>query len=371
MRKIILLGASIALFACTSTTKENGYTVNVKLTNIPEDITTDTLVLSAKYPYSAGDNIAIVKDGTCQFKGNVQTPNNYMIYYKGAGRPFCKFFLENEVFEIDANLADPKNSIIEGGVTQSVINTINKKADEIYTKFHIDSLMKEYRTATEESKVKIRAIYDEASAKVKALSDEYIKQHPTSFYALDNIKNNIEELPSDSLDKSIAAFKALPEYNDNKNLKEVDSLNNIIKSLQPGNLAPDFSQEDPEGKMIKFSDIYSKNKVTMVDFWASWCGPCRAFNPTLVKIYNEYHKKGFEILGVSFDNNKEAWIKGIKDDKLTWPQVSDLKGWQNAVGDIYYVRFVPQNIFVNQEGKIIARQASEAQIEEILKEYCK
>ncbi len=371
MKKLILLGASIALFACTSTNKEAAYTVSVKLTNVPENITTDTVVLSASYPYAAGDNIAIVKDGVCEFKGSVQTPDNYMLYYKGEGRPFCRFFLENEVFEINADLSNPKNSIIEGGVTQAVMDSINKKTDEIYKTFQIDSLVNEYRTATEEGKAKIREIYDEATSKIKSFSDEYIKQHPTSFYALNNLKENIEELPSDSLDKRIAQFKALPEYKDNKTLKTVDSLNNIIKSLQPGMIAPNFTQNNPEGKPVTFSDIYSKNKITMVDFWASWCRPCRLFNPTLVKIYNEYHKKGFEILGVSLDTNKDAWIKGIKDDKLTWPQVSDVKGWKNDVAAMYYVKFVPQNIFVDQEGKIIARQASEAQIEELLKEYCK
>ena len=326
---------------------------------------------SNSFPYKPGDKIAVIKDGTCEFKGSVQTPDNYLLYLKGEGRPFCRFFLENESFEIDANLSNPSASVIEGGVTQKVMNTINKKAEEIYASFGLDSLMKEYRTATEEGKAKIESIYTEAMDKINSLSDEYIKQHPTSFYALNNLKDNIEKIPSDSVDKAIAAFKTLPEYKDNKNLKQVDSLNNIIKALQPGKQAPNFTQDDPEGKPITFSDIYSKNKITMIDFWASWCSPCRAFNPTLVKIYNEYHKKGFEILGVSLDNNKEAWIKGIKDDKLTWPQVSDVKGWQNDVAALYYVKFIPQNVFVDQEGKIIARQASEEQIEELLKEYCK
>ena len=120
--------------------------------------------------------------------------------------------------------------------------------------------------------------------------------------------------------------------------------------------------------MIKFSDVYSKNKVTMLDFWASWCGPCRAFNPTLVRIYKKYHSKGFEVLGVSFDTDKARWEDAIKKDGLTWPHVSDLKGWENAVGTPYMVKYIPQNVLVDQSGTIIKRRATEEEIEQILSE---
>ena len=186
----------------SSGTNENGYTVKVKISDAPADLSTDTLVLSSTFPYKAGDNIAIVKNGVCEFKGNVTTPDNYMLYFKGEGRPFCRFFLENESFEIDANLSNPSASVIEGGVTQKVMNTINKKAEEIYASFGLDSLMKEYRTATEEGKAKIESIYTEAMDKINSLSDEYIKQHPTSFYALNNLKENIEKIPSDKIGRA-------------------------------------------------------------------------------------------------------------------------------------------------------------------------
>jgi len=109
----------------------------------------------------------------------------------------------------------------------------------------------------------------------------------------------------------------------------------------------------------------------MVDFWASWCGPCRAFNPDLVKIYKKYHKKGFEILGVSHDRDYDAWVKGIKDDKLTWPQVSDLKFWDNEVGRMYYVRYIPQNIFVDQNGIIVGRQIDKPEVANFIDEFLK
>ena len=113
--------------------------------------------------------------------------------------------------------------------------------------------------------------------------------------------------------------------------------------------------------------VLQAQKPVLIDFWASWCGPCRAFNPTLTKIYKEYKKKGFGIIGVSLDRDKDAWRKAIKDDKLDWVHVSDLGFWNNEVAKQYHVRYIPQSIFVDQEGKILKRQPSHEEIEELLK----
>ena len=109
----------------------------------------------------------------------------------------------------------------------------------------------------------------------------------------------------------------------------------------------------------------------MRSFWASGCVPCRNFNPTLVKIYKKYHKLGVDIIGVSLDRDKDSWIEGIKEDGLTWTQVSDLKFWQSEVGQLYNVSFIPQNVFVDAEGNIIGRKVAEDDIEILLDEYLK
>ncbi len=371
MKKLILIGAVLGLFACNSSTQETGYTINVSLTGEPSEFKSDTLLLANRSEDEAIEQTAVLENGKCKFTGNVTTPENYTISFKGERGILCYLFLENEKYDVTIPVENPRESKISGGTTQQIITSINEKSRELMKAAKIDSLRKAYKEATEEGKKIINEIFNKTSAEIDNLKQEYISANPTSVLALSNLIQNVEEIPIDSVQAQLARFKALPEYAKNRNIASLEKVINTLKSLQPGMQAPDFTQNDPEGKPVKFSDIYSKNKVTMVDFWASWCSPCRAFNPTLVKIYNDYKKKGFEIVGVSFDSKHDAWIKGIKDDKLTWIQVSDLGGWKNVVGDMYYVRSIPQNIFVDQNGKIIKRQASEEEIVELLQENLK
>ncbi|MEM9884736.1 MAG: TlpA family protein disulfide reductase [Bacteroidota bacterium] len=125
------------------------------------------------------------------------------------------------------------------------------------------------------------------------------------------------------------------------------------KAFMVGAEAPDFTQKTPEGVDLSLSDL--KGKVVLVDFWASWCGPCRKENPNVVRVYEKYKDKGFEILGVSLDRQKTRWLQAIEADGLTWAQISDLKGWQNEVAQIYGVRSIPSTVLVDEEGKILAR----------------
>ena len=109
----------------------------------------------------------------------------------------------------------------------------------------------------------------------------------------------------------------------------------------------------------------------MIDLWAGWCPPCRQFNPTLVKLYNKYHRAGFEIIGVSLDRTKEQWTQAIATDKLTWPQVSAIMYWDDPVAKLYYIRYIPQNVFVDIDGKIVAKRVSEEEMDIFLEEYLK
>jgi peroxiredoxin len=138
---------------------------------------------------------------------------------------------------------------------------------------------------------------------------------------------------------------------------------------QPGDMAPDISMPDTEGKLFSLSSL--KGKYVLVDFWASWCGPCRQENPNVVMAYNKYKNKNFTVLGVSLDKNKEAWLDAIKTDNLTWTHISDLKQWGSAAVSLYGFEGIPYNALVDPQGKIIATSLRGAELENKLAEVLK
>lgn len=139
-----------------------------------------------------------------------------------------------------------------------------------------------------------------------------------------------------------------------------------LETFSEGGTAPDFKQLTPEGTEYGLSDL--RGKVVLVDFWASWCGPCRRENPNVVRLYNQYKEDGFTVLGVSLDTDRNRWLGAIEADGLTWPHISDLKGWQNSVAQLYGVRSIPHTVLVDREGKIIARNLRGATLEAKLAE---
>lgn len=148
-----------------------------------------------------------------------------------------------------------------------------------------------------------------------------------------------------------------------------DGMRRQIESMQAfvvGGVAPDFTMATPEGGQLALSSL--RGKYLLIDFWASWCGPCRRENPNVVKVYNQYKEKGFEILGVSLDSDKTRWLNAIQQDGLTWHQVSDLKGWQNSAAQQYGVRSIPHTVLLDPQGKIVARNLRGAALEQKLAE---
>jgi len=131
----------------------------------------------------------------------------------------------------------------------------------------------------------------------------------------------------------------------------------LLKSLEkraPGKMYTDMTIKDMSGKTHKLSEWVGKGKYVMIDFWASWCGPCRQEMPNVVKNYAKYHSKGFEIIGISFDQKAEAWKKAVTDLRMKWPQLSDLGGWQSAAAEVYGINSIPASILLDGKGKIVA-----------------
>jgi peroxiredoxin len=163
------------------------------------------------------------------------------------------------------------------------------------------------------------------------------------------------EFATDMSGSEIEAHLALfdPSLNDLSYIKELKAAAIVKKNVDVGNPAPDFTGMTPEGKNVKLSDHFGN--YLLLDFWASWCGPCRKENPNVLKAYNKYKSQGFSVFGVSLDRNKEAWMNALAKDSLTWVNVSDLKFWDSAPAKLYNISKIPSNVLIDPSGKIAAR----------------
>lgn len=155
------------------------------------------------------------------------------------------------------------------------------------------------------------------------------------------------------------------------NEPEMEAPKRLLAGLElrrPGSDYHELEMSDLEGKAVKLSDWVGKGNYVLVDFWASWCGPCRMEMPNVVEAYKKYHAKGFDVVGVSFDNNKEKWAAAVKSLGMDWHQMSDLKGWGCAASEVYGVKSIPSNVLVDPQGKIVASDLRAEKLQQTLAE---
>jgi len=318
---------------------------------------------------------AVIANNSFTFTGSVLSPVSATLVIDPTGQGFTKFskrfaqqtdnaklpdffnfYLESDTVNITAT-----DSIAKATITGSPINDDNKllTARLAPVQKKAEQLMDEKNSATS-AQQNSDAFRANMEAKQKALQQEqisvlenFIRTKPNSYLSL---------LALSSLGPVVDVSELEPLYNSlGQNLKDMESGRGIKKSidaLKPtalGAVAPDFTQNDVNGAPVSLSSF--RGKYVLVDFWASWCGPCRQENPNLVKAYNKFKSKNFTVLGVSLDKQegKADWLAAIKSDGLAWTQVSDLGFWNNKAALLYSVQSIPHNFLLDPSGKIIAK----------------
>lgn len=306
-----------------------------------------------------------IKKGAFELKGKVEEPALYVLKVGGA-KQNLGLFLEGSTFTIKAHVDSMPNALVTGSTLHTEFDEFRKSFDPYFLR--LDVLGKQLSDPAYASKQdSVYAVARTLITELDAKTDAYIAAHnnsavtPLLLYIMYSFFQQPETLDT--------RFALLQEKARNSYYGRM--VNNIVQENKIGAVgteAIDFQQADTSGAMVSLTSF--RGKYVLVDFWASWCGPCRMENPNVVEAYEQYKHKNFTVLGVSLDRSREPWIQAIKQDGLNWTQVSDLKFWNNEVAKKYKITSIPQNFLVDPQGKIIAKNLRgedlKAKLEEIL-----
>lgn len=357
MKKIAMMAmAALTMVACQN---KNAYTISGTFENAGEGDSVSLQLVEGRKLVDL-QKVPVV-NGKFEFKG---VADSVQIAAVTMGDAFCQFFLEPGQIKVDLKL----------GQMSYALGTPNNNAYESFMS-DMKALEEEYaeiaRNAqnpdlTEAQRAEVKAQMSSFEEKYYQAIKNSIADNVGNDFGLYNLTNSYyyyapEEL-APVLEGYIAAFP------NNARLQQLKKHNDLSLETSVGKQFKDFEMADVDGNMHKISEYVLANKVTLIDFWASWCGPCRAEIPAVKAAYEAYKGKGFGIVGVSLDNNKDAWTASIKNLGMEWAQISDLKGWNCEGAKLYGVNSIPATVLVAQDGTILARNLRGEAIQEKLAE---
>ncbi|MEC5145136.1 TlpA disulfide reductase family protein [Chitinophaga sp. 212800010-3] len=305
-----------------------------------------------------------VKDGKFTWTGQLPEPQQITI---GTAERYMQVFLENKEVHLQGNIDSLDRLRITGSPTQDAYEAYSKSLADISAQE--DTLYQHYNDVKDDDPAKAAM-----EAKIESLREQrhqrgnaYIAAHPESPVSVNLIAERAvlgEYAPLDSLYRLLA-----PAAQQSETGQRVRRRLDVLKRSAIGQPMIDFSQTDINGKTVRLSDF--KGKYVLLDFWASWCGPCRAENPNVLKAYNRFKDKNFTVVGVSLDDKADKWKEAVAKDAMPWIQLSDLKGFRNEVAQQYGIQAIPFSFLIDPQGTIIAKElrgaALHSKLEEILK----
>lgn len=365
MKKSIILLAitAITLAACQSTP---GFVINGTIAGVSSG---KMFLIAGFNPTSDTLSQAEIIDGKFTLTGEVDSLTETHLLLADCMKESLTIFLENTTYTVHFDLNDPTRSQAMGTEVQDLYT----RYDAIFRNI-IEENGKVKKGYTEARRVgdtvnmeKYSKINERLVNDMRTRQDEFIRTHNDSYiaaYALAQRMSGYSETELKEKYRILGANAQATHYG-----KSIAERLRRLEAVTIGRVAPDFKQHTPEGEPLSLYSL--KGKVKILDFWASWCGPCRAENPNVVKLYEEFHSKGLEILSISLDYEKDRWIKAIADDQLPWHHVSDLKGWNNQVAQQYVVGAIPHLMVLDENNVIVAKDLRgdelRAKISEMLK----
>lgn len=366
MKKLTYLLAAATIFAACNN-ENKGYTV----TGTVEGATDGDMVYlqAAEGRQLVKLDSAIIRNGVFTLKGTQDSAVNRYITCQPSGKEgiLMDFFLENGTIKI--NLSAGENDSATGTANNDIYQNIRNRQNELNSQINVIYQSMANTTLTDEQRAEKAKQMNELEKQYTAVAKEGIKQNIGNTVGVFLLKKNHYYMSVEELDSLIPQIPAA--YDNDETIIRIKENVEKLKSTAVGKKFTDFEMQTPEGKPVKLSDYVGKGKIVLVDFWASWCGPCRREMPTLVEAYAKYKNQNFEIVGVSLDQNNDSWKEAIKKLNITWPQMSDLKYWNCEGAKLYAVSSIPHTILIDGDGTILARGLHGDELQEKIAEVLK